>query len=259
MDTFTIFLTLIASLAVVLVAACSALVLHIKDDTLKVWMPRLIAGAVGVLLGDVFLHLLPDAMKISEGANSVFLWTLAGILIFYAIEQFLYWRHDHHIDLPITVAGHPAASLAKMNLLGDGIHNFVDGVLIASSFLADPMLGIATTLAIIMHEIPQEISDIAVLIQGGFGKRQAVIANVLCACGCIAGAISTLLIAQAITLSLSALLAITAGGFIYIATTDLIPLLRQPAMKLTLPVQVAATAAGIVSMQAVLWLETIIN
>ncbi|MBX3628514.1 MAG: ZIP family metal transporter [Nitrosomonas sp.] len=259
MNNFTIFATLTASLIVIMVAACSAFVLYyIKDSTLRVWMPRLVAGAVGVLLGDAFLHLLPDAMASSESASTVLIWTLTGILCFYGIEQCLHWRHDHSMAIPTVNACKPAP-FAKMNLLGDGIHNFVDGVLIAGSFLADPVLGVTTTAAIIMHEIPQEISDIAVLIQGGFTKRQAVIANVLCASACIAGAMTTLLAAHVITLSLSALLAITAGGFIYIATTDLIPLLRQSRMQLTLPMHVAATAAGVISMQAILWLEPFID
>jgi zinc and cadmium transporter len=258
MDTFTIFATLAASSVVVMVAACSACVLYLKDSTLKAWIPRFIAGAVGVLLGDAFLHLLPDAMELSESASSVFLWSLIGILCFYAIEQFLHWRHDHSVEIPAADARKPA-SFTKMNLLGDGIHNFVDGVLIASSFLVDPVLGVTTTVAIVIHEIPQEISDIAVLIHGGFEKRQAVVANMLCATTCIFGAMMTLLVAHVITLSLSALLAITAGGFIYIATTDLIPLLRQPKMKLALPIQVAATVVGVISMQAILWLEAFIH
>ena len=240
-----------------MVAACSAYVLYIKDSTLKIWMPRLIACAVGVLLGDAFLHLLPDAMELSESASAVFFWTLTGILCFYGIEQCFHWRHDHSLEMS-AVNAPEVASFAKMNLLGDGIHNFVDGVLIASSFLVDPVLGITTTIAIIMHEIPQEISDIAVLIQGGFSKKQAVIANVFCASACIVGALTTLLAAHITTLSLSALLAITAGGFIYIATTDLIPLLRQSKMKLAMPMHVAATATGVISMQAILWLEAFI-
>lgn len=256
MDWFTVLATLTASLVVVMVAASSAFVLYIKDSTLKKWMPWLIAVAVGVLLGDSFLHLLPDALEISESASSVFLWSLTGILCFYLIEQFLHWRHDHSIDISATGACKPA-TFVKMNLLGDGIHNFVDGILIAGSFLVDPMLGVATTFAIVMHEIPQEISDIAVLIHGGLEKKQAVIANVICATTCIAGAMLTLLLAQITQLSLGALLAITAGGFIYIATTDLIPLLRQPNMQLTLPMQVIATATGVFSMQAILWLEAI--
>ncbi|MGG7055675.1 ZIP family metal transporter [Nitrosomonas sp. ANs5] len=257
MDIFTIFATLVASLMVVSVAACSAFVLHIKDSRLKIWMPRLIAGAVGVLLGDAFLHLLPDAMALSDNTRTVFIWALTGMLCFYGIEQYLHWQHDHSLAMR-AVNSPSAASFAKMNLLGDGIHNFVDGVLIAGSFLADPMLGITTTIAIMVHEIPQEISDIAVLIQGGFAKKQAVILNVLCASACIIGAMVTLLVAHVITLSLSALLAITAGGFIYIATTDLIPLLRQSRMKLALPMHAAATAAGVFSMQALLWLEAFI-
>ncbi len=257
MDSIIIFSTLMASIAVVMVAACSAFVLYIKDSTLKIWMPRLIACAVGVLLGDAFLHLLPDAMALSESTSTVFIWTLTGILCFYGIEQCFQWRHDH--SLKMSAVNTPStASFVKMNLIGDGIHNFVDGVLIAGSFLADPVLGITTTIAIIMHEIPQEISYIAVLIQGGLEKKQAVIANILCASACFVGALATLLAAHVMTLSLSALLAITAGGFIYIATTDLIPLLRQSRMKLALPMHITATAAGVISMQAILWLEAFI-
>src|SRR5690606_17680766 len=126
-------------------------------------------------------------------------------------------------------------------LLGDGIHNLVDGILIAGSFLTDPALGMTTTLAIVLHEIPQEFSDIAVLVHGGYGKKEAIIANVLCATACIAGALLTLLASQFVALSLEALLAITAGGFIYIAMTDLIPLLRAGDMKLGVSVHVTAT------------------
>lgn len=257
MEWITIFSAMAAATLVSLVALCSAFVLYIKDSTLAKWMPRLIALAVGVLLGDAFLHLLPDALERSADAGSVFLWTLIGIVLFYFIEQTLHWRHDHAVlseDM-----GKKPKSYANMNLLGDGAHNFVDGILIAGSFLADPMLGVATTIAIVIHEIPQEISDIAVLIHGGYEKKRAVLVNFLCACACIVGAGLTLLIAQFMTISLTALLALTAGGFIYIATSDLIPLLRSVETKLPLRVQVMATMVGIISMQSILWMETILK
>jgi zinc and cadmium transporter len=256
MDWPTILMTMTAALVVSLVALCSAFVIYVKDSTLTRWMPRLIALAVGVLLGDAFLHLLPDALERTTNTSSVFLWTLAGIIMFYFIEQSLHWRHDHAV-LPGDMEKKPK-SYANMNMLGDGAHNFVDGILIAGSFLADHMLGMATTIAIVIHEIPQEISDIAVLIHGGYEKQQAVRLNFLCACACIVGAALTLLVAHFMTINLHALLALTAGGFIYIATSDLIPLLRNVEARLPLRVQAFATFTGIACMQGILWLEAVI-
>jgi zinc and cadmium transporter len=248
--------SLMASLMVVLVAAAAAFVFYLRDSALKRWMPRLITLAVGVLLGDAFLHLLPDALSRTDDPGTVFLWTLLGIVFFYIIEQFLHWRHDHAIDFDSSNADTPQ-TYAKMNLLGDGVHNFVDGILIAGSFLADPVLGLATTVAIILHEIPQELSDIAVLLHGGYTKKRAVILNIYCALACVAGTLFTLVADHFLTLSLSALMAVTAGGFIYIATSDLIPLLRLKEAHLSIPTQIAGIFAGILSMQAILWVEMI--
>ena len=245
-----------AAASVGLVSLIGVLVFYVSESRLKKWMPSLIAVAVGVLLGDAFLHLIPDAIQRAPGSESgVALWVLIGIIRFVFLESCLQWRHDH----AITTARENQAEIAcfaKMNLFGDGAHNFVDGVLIASSFLADPALGIATTIAIVLHEIPQEISDIAVLIQGGFSRRTAVLLNFFCATACIAGALITILFSQLMELNLSAMLAFTAGGFIYIATSDLVPLLRSEKLKASIPVQFASITIGILSMQAILWWES---
>ena len=252
---FTTFLVLAASLAVALVSLISTAFLYVSDETLKVWMPRLIAIAVGVLLGDAFLHLIPDALEITKD-GSVVLWTLVGIISFFFIETALQWRHDHILETQ-TEGKNAPASFAVMNLFGDGIHNFVDGIIIASSFLVDPALGFATTLAIVLHEIPQEISDISILIQGGYNKKRAVFLNFMCATACILGAVLTLILSQLMELGLGAMLAFTAGGFIYIAASDLVPLLRSNELKVALPSQFAATMVGILSMQSILWFENI--
>lgn len=254
---FTTLSILAASFLVAIVPLFCTVVLYISDKQLKIWMPRLIAVAVGVLLGDAFLHLLPDALEITEsGSGTVFLSTLGGIFCFYYIEQGLQWRHDHDLESLQATENGPA-TYARMNLLGDGVHNFVDGILIASSFLVDPALGIATTIAIVLHEIPQEISDIAVLIQGGFSKKRAVFLNFLCATACIAGAVATLILSQLMELGLGAMLAFTAGGFIYIAASDLVPLLRSKELNIGLPTQITASLIGVLSMQSILWLENI--
>lgn len=257
MNAITSVYVLAASILVAIVPLACTAVLYISDEQLKTWMPRLIAVAVGVLLGDAFLHLLPDALEeTGTGSGSVFLATLGGIFCFYYIEQVLHWRHDHNVE-GLHAAENEPATYAHMNLLGDGVHNFVDGILIASSFLVDPTLGVTTTIAIVIHEIPQEISDIAVLIQGGFNKRRAIFLNFLCATACIVGAVATLLLSQLMELSLGILLAFTAGGFIYIATCDLVPLLRSKELNVGLPTQITASLIGVLSMQSILWIENI--
>ena len=245
-----------AAAAVALVSLIGALFFYVSEIRLKKWMPSLIAVAVGVLLGDAFLHLIPDAMERLPGSeSSVALWVLIGIISFVFLESGLQWRHYHELKSPHE-GEDDIASFAKMNLVGDGAHNFVDGVLITASFLADPALGVATTVAIVLHEIPQEISDVAVLIQGGFSRRRAVLLNFCCATACLVGAMSTLLFTQLMELNLTAMLAFTAGGFIYIATSDLVPLLRGKALRSSIPVQFAFTLVGIMSMQLILWWES---
>ena len=246
-----------AVVAVVLVSLIGSVVFWISLSQLTRCMPVLIAVAVGVLLGDAFLHLIPDAMDMAPtSGSSVAAWVLIGILSFVFLERYLQWRHDH---APTTIEGknEKIAPVANMNLVGDGAHNFIDGILIASSYIADPTLGLATTIAIILHEKPQEISDIAILIQGGYSQRKAVLLNCLCATACIPGALITVFFSQIIELNLSAMLAFTAGGFIYIATSDLVPLLRSDQCSASIPTQFTSTMVGIISMQAILWWESI--
>ena len=248
---------LLASVAVVLVSLIGSFVFCLNQGQLNRYMPTLIAVAVGVLLGDAFLHLIPDAIAMTPtSGSSVAPWVLVGILSFAFIERYLQWRHDH---APIVVKEEEEQieTFANMNLVGDSAHNFVDGILIASSFIADPTLGLATTFAIILHEIPQEISDIAILIQGGYSKQKAVLLNFLCATTCIPGALITVYFAQIMELNLSAMLAFTAGGFIYIATSDLMPLLRSDECSASILTQFTSTMVGIASMQAILWWESI--
>ncbi len=248
---------LLASFVVAIVSLVGTVFLYVPDKNLQIWLPRLVAVAVGVLLGDAFLHLIPEALELSsETSNSVVLWILVGIVAFFFMESTLHWHHDHNLDNLPNLEKTPA-TFARMNLLGDATHNFVDGVLIASSFLVTPSLGIATTIAIVLHEIPQEISDIAVLMQGGYDKKRAIFLNFCCATMCTVGATTTLIVSQLMELGLAAMLAFTAGGFIYIATSDLVPLLRSNELKIRLSSQFTGTLLGILSMQSILWFEDI--
>lgn len=245
--------TVAASLAVSLCSLSSAFALWLPAASLQRIVPFLVALAVGVLLGDAFIHLIPDAVARQGSVSTVCLTALIGVFGFFVLEKLVRWRHDHNVDT------RPAASevlpLAKMNLIGDAIHNFVDGILIAGSFLADPALGLTTTLAIIAHEVPQELGDVGALLRGGYPPKQAVLYNFYCSLSVVPGALFTLLLSQVAASSLVVLLPIAAGGFIYIAASDLIPVLHERSTLRHLSGQSASFALGIAFMQGIVVFE----
>lgn len=249
----TIVSALAASFTVSLCSLSSLFALWLKPETLKRVVPYLVALAVGVLLGDAFIHLIPDAINRHGSAAKVCLMTLVGVFCFFVLEKLVRWRHDHRQDF--IGAQDDIRPMAKMNLVGDAIHNFVDGILIGGSFLVDPAIGVTTTLAIIAHEIPQEIGDVGALIYGGYSPKQAVLLNFYCSLTVVAGAIFTLLLSQIAESSLLFLLPIAAGGFIYIAATDMIPALHEHSTIANLIGQSSIFALGIGFMQSVIVLE----
>ncbi|PPD29060.1 MAG: ZIP family metal transporter [Methylomonas sp.] len=242
-----------ACLAVSVCSLSSAIAVWLKPETLKWLVPNLVALAVGVLLGDAFIHLIPDAIQRQGEVSQVCLTVLIGMFVFFVLEKGVRWRHDHNVETRPTT--NYILPLAKMNLIGDAMHNFVDGILIAGSFLADPLVGLTTTLAIIAHEIPQELGDVGALLRGGFSPRQAVLYNFYCSLTVLPGAIFTLLLSQLAESSLIVLLPIAAGGFIYIAASDLIPVLHERSSLIHLGGQSAAFASGIVFMQFIVFFE----
>ncbi len=195
----------------------------------------LISLSVGGLLGDVFIHLLPEVSQERGGFTlNVSLMVLAGILVFFVLEKFILWHHHHEIETPEEHAkeihSHDVCSLRSMrtmNLIGDGLHNFTDGLVIAASFLVSPTLGISTTLAVILHEIPQEIGDFGVLIHTGLTVKKALFFNFLSALACIFGALVVITIGHEVSGLNQFLIPITAGGFLYIAGSDLVPELKK--------------------------------
>ncbi len=241
-----------ASFLVSIISLTGMFALWIEAAQLKRIIPYLVALAVGVLLGDAFIHLIPDAVSRQGSVSSVCLLTLVGVFVFFILEKVVRWRHDHHIQIPEKDGIKP---LAKMNLMGDAIHNFVDGILIAGSFLVDPVLGFTTTLAIIAHEIPQEIGDVGALVYGGYSPAKAVLYNFYCSLTILIGAVFTLLFSQVAESSLVFLLPIAAGGFIYIAATDMIPALHEHSTLVHVFGQTAIFAFGIGFMQSIVVLE----
>ena len=146
------------------------------------WVPRMVSYSVGVLLGVTFLDLLPEAFEAATQPGAMFGVVLAGILGFFLLEKAALWRHSHEEE------GHAERKTSGLLILaGDGFHNFVDGVLIAAAFLADFRLGLTTTLAVMVHEIPQEIGDFMVLLHAGYGRARALLLNLAVSVASVAG------------------------------------------------------------------------
>jgi zinc and cadmium transporter len=213
--------SLVSVALVSLISMIGVLTLAIKDSTLNRILLYFVSFSAGALLGDAFIHLLPEAIKDAGFTVQISSVILFGIVFSFVMEKVIQWRHCH---LPVSEQ-HPH-SFAYMNLFGDGVHNFIDGLIIGASYIASTPVGIATTLAVVFHEIPQEIGDFGVLLHGGFKKKKALFMNFLTALSAIAGAIAALLIGSAEGAH-PYLLAFAAGGFIYIAATDLIPELHR--------------------------------
>lgn len=208
-----------------LLSFAGILALLLKDKLLEKILLLLVGFSAGSLLGGALLHLIPEALA-EKPAISITFFILSGFTLFFIIERVFHWHHNHKCKGECDEKRHRKA-LSYMNLIGDGFHNFIDGLVIAASFAADFHLGLVTTLAVITHEIPQEISDFGVLIYGGFTKARALFYNFMSALIAVVGAVIGLILARHIEGVTPLLLAITAGGFIYIAASDLIPELNR--------------------------------
>ena len=205
-----------------LVSLIGVLALSLNRDRLAKLTLFLVSFAVGGLFGDAFIHLLPESFQ-ELGTNlSVSLYVISGILIFFVLEKFLRWRHCH-----IPTSEEHMHPLATINLVGDAVHNLIDGMLVGASYMVSLPIGIATTLAVIMHEIPQEVGDFGVLIHGGLSVKKALTFNLLSALTAMLGAILAIVMGSEIEGFSLSLLPITAGGFLYIAGSDLIPELHH--------------------------------
>lgn len=210
--------------------------------------------AAGTLLGTAFLDLLPEAAHETEhsGAN-IFFWALIGIIFFFLVERFIHWFH-HHDESHETETEHEkdSNSIIPLIVIGDTLHNFLDGVVIAATFLVSIPLGIATTIAIAMHEIPQEIGDFGLLLHKGLQKKKIIMINVFSAAAAFAGALLTYFLGEFLENYIAILLALTAGLFIYIASSDLIPEIHHEKRKGFAIVETVLLIIGI----ALIWVAT---
>lgn len=203
------------------------------------------AFAAGAFLGAVFFDLLPEAAETAGEDVNIFAWTFAGIIAFYLLERTIHWFHHHP-----KAEDHAHDATVPLIILGDTIHNFVDGIVIAATFMTDIRLGMVTTLAVAAHEIPQEIGDFGVLLQKGLSRGKTLVVNVLSAVAALVGAVLTYYVGGQIEGVLPIFLALTAGFFIYIATSDLIPEIHHNHAKNFAAVETLLLFAG----AGVVWL-----
>ena len=222
----------------------------IKIKYLKKILIYVVAFAAGALFGGAFLHLLPEIIEESGFSLNVSYLTLFGIVAFFSIEKLIHWHHHHtHFGREFT---HP---FAVMNLIGDGFHNFLDGLIIGASYLISIPIGLAITMAVALHEIPQEISDFGVLLHGGFSKGKALLFNFLSAIVAVAGTTIALVLSSYIENLQFVIAPIAIGGFIYVAGSDLIPELHKEFGAKKAVFELLAFIFGILVMAALLLLE----
>ncbi|WP_119155678.1 ZIP family metal transporter [Caldimonas tepidiphila] len=226
--TYIVLATLLGGLLSVTIAA--ALTVAVLGRLVR----HLVSLSTGVLLGTALLHVLPEAFESSAGAHELFLTLLAGLLFFFLLEKAELYRHGHHHEgdhphhhhhhgFDAEQAGRGGWSV----LVGDSIHNFCDGVIIAAAFLADTQLGVVTAFAVIAHEIPQEVGDYIVLLNAGFTRRKALVYNALSGMAAVAGGVAGYFVVGAWEEYFPYLLVVAASSFVYVAVADLIPQLQR--------------------------------
>jgi len=234
----------ISSLISVLIVSSLSLVgaaaLLFKTEMSKRQVLYLVSFSVGGLLGGAFFHLVPEAIEINGEVLRVSTWLLVGVFTSYILEMVLKWRHCH---IP-TSDEHPH-SFAYVNLVGDGIHNMIDGIIIGGAYLTSMSLGVATTIAVCLHEIPQEIGDFGVLLYAGMTRRRALLLNLASALTAVLGVVVALTLSAYVENLVSLLLPFAAGNFIYIAGSDLVPELQDEKRLSSSLIQLALMVLGL--------------
>lgn len=245
-----------------LISLAGILVLSLRESFLKKCIFLLVSLAVGALFGDALIHLIPEAFEKIENTTLVSFLILSGIFVFFILEKFLRWHHGHgHECDDNNIHGCPPKTdgqiepLGFLVLISDGLHNLIDGIIIGASYFISIEVGIATTVAIILHEIPQEISDFGVLLHAGFTKMKALLVNFLSALLSIVGVGIALAVGGTGEIFVPAVMAIAGGGFLYIAGSDLVPELHKTNNVKHSLQQFAAILVGIMLMFLLLFFE----
>ena len=257
MDTLAWIIT--ASIAGGVLSMLGAAALMLNARMLR-HLGAMVSYAIGAMLGAVFLDILPEAIKLTHDVTMLSASVLAGILLFFVLEKLVLWRHCHHEHCeghePLyDVHGHDHGRSGLMVTVGDTFHNFVDGIIIAAAFLTDTNLGFITAVAIIAHEIPQEVGDFAVLLHSGYGKARALQLNLISSFASVGGGVLGYFALQSAQSWIPSLLALAAASLLYVSVADLIPGLHKRAHLRDTAQQVTLIVAGVATVWAVgVWL-----
>lgn len=208
-----------STLVISLISLAGVFTLALKERTFNKLLLLLVGFSAGALAGGSFLHLLPESLE-QLPASTTFLYVLLGFSLFFLLERVFYWRHCHADKCDVH-------AFTYLNLVGDSLHNFIDGLVIAASFVGGIPLGIATSLAVASHEIPQELGDFGVLVYGGIPVSRALLFNLLTALTSVIGGVLGYYLSSMVTGLVPLIIPLTAGGFIYISASDLIPELHK--------------------------------
>lgn len=255
-------LTIVSVLVVSLVSLVGVAAFSLNQTFLNKILFALVGLAAGALLGDAFIHLIPESLEVIGDETNFGLAVLAGVSLFFILEKVLRWHHAHHANEEshegheIYEADESHTHLAPMVIVADGVHNMVDGAVIAASYLVSPALGVATTIAVFLHEIPQEIADYALLLHAGYSRTKALFFNFLSGLTALIGAGVVLAVGGEVETFGAYAAAVTAGAFIYLAAADLIPELNRRTGVRSSVVSLSAFLVGIALMFALTLLES---
>lgn len=249
-----IFPAFVSVIIVSVVSFVGVVALVVKDSLLKKYIFVLVSLAIGALLGDAFIHLIPESFEQFNNPSLVGLLVIGGMLIFFLLEKVLHWHHSHGVEKEGCDHVHPVGSLI---LISDGVHNLLDGFIIGVAYLASFEVGVATTVAVILHEIPQEIADFGVLIHAGYSKKRALWMNFISAlCAVIGTTLAFWLESSQIDVAMW-IIPLAAGGFIYIAASDLIPELHKTTSGIAHAlIQMCVIAVGVSFAFGLLYMES---
>ncbi|MDP2695807.1 MAG: ZIP family metal transporter [bacterium] len=246
-------------IVVSLVSLVGVLSISFRKEALNKTLAFLVPMAVGALLGDALFHLIPEVLEESANPPLMSFMVIAGIVAFFLLERILRWHHHHtHEDNHALNEEQQAGSkqhLGKLLLISDALHNLIDGVIIAASYLISVEVGIATTIAVVLHEIPQEIGDFGVLIYSGYSKAKALLYNFVSALAAVAGALIVVLSGSLPDSIMQSTLAFAAGIFIYIAASDLVPELQKNTKLKSIIPQISGMGLGVLAMYLIIFLE----
>ncbi|MCX6804016.1 MAG: ZIP family metal transporter [Candidatus Diapherotrites archaeon] len=243
-------LELFASLFIISLTSLVGLVAFgVRQKTLEKYLDLMVGFAAGALLGDAFIHLLPELGKTGITASVSFT-ILFGIVVFFVLEKVVHWHHCHRVHHENV-----CTDLPYMSLAGDILHNIIDGVILAGAFIINPVIGFSTALAIFIHELPHEGGNYSILIKGGFSRKKALLANFITALASFIGAILTLALSALVSGLMPYILAFSIGSFIYIGGTDLLPELHKKFTTKKAILETIAIILGIAAMGILLLLE----